>query len=131
MEPLHIILSQIQLILGNFVCGYVFICPKCSPFPGPNSVIIMDNASFHRSHIVRHLCALYGVKLIYLPPYSPHLNVVEHLFNALKSSLRKYRHWSSLNVKYAAMWLMQTKLNFIDWRSVAKRIGYHYHCEGL
>ncbi len=34
------------------------VLPFCTPFPGPNSVIIMDNASIHRSK-VRHTCDFY------------------------------------------------------------------------
>ena len=32
-----------------------------------------------------------GVKLVYLPPYSPDLNPIEELFSELKAFIR--RHW--------------------------------------
>lgn len=43
-------------------------------WPEPKSVLVMDNASFHRWDAVEKLCTEAGVKLLYLPPYSPDLN---------------------------------------------------------
>jgi transposase len=39
--------------------------------------VIMDNASFHKSPIVKNLIEAAGCKLVYLPPYSPDLNPIE------------------------------------------------------
>jgi transposase len=52
---------------------------------------VMDNASFHRTDRVEQLCAEAGVKLVYLPPYSPDLNPIEELFAELKGFIKK--HW--------------------------------------
>jgi hypothetical protein len=46
----------------------------CGKWPEPKSVLVMDNASFHHLERVEQLCANAGVKLVYLPPYSPDLN---------------------------------------------------------
>jgi transposase len=43
----------------------------CGRWPEPYSVLIMDNASFHRGERVQQMCDAAGVKLLYLPPYSP------------------------------------------------------------
>jgi transposase len=63
----------------------------CNPFPGPSSVIVMDNARIHRGSGVERLCTAAGVKLIYLPPYSPDFNPIEELFSVLKAHIK--RHW--------------------------------------
>jgi hypothetical protein len=51
----------------------------------------MDNCSTHHSSTVTELCRLAGVYLLYLPPYSPHLNRIEQTFHLLKCWLRKWR----------------------------------------
>lgn len=51
----------------------------------------MDNAAFHHSERVEQLCSEKGVKLIFLPPYSPDLNPIEEFFAELKAFVR--RHW--------------------------------------
>lgn len=45
-----------------------------------NSVLVMNNASLHRSDRIVRMCSAAGVKLCYLPPYSPDLNPIEEFF---------------------------------------------------
>jgi transposase len=49
----------------------------------------MDNASFHHSDRIKTLCADAGVKLLYLPPYSPDFNPIEEFFAELKAYIKK------------------------------------------
>lgn len=54
-----------------------------NPFPNQNSVLVMDNCSIHKSLRTYEILAAYGVKLIFLPAYSPDFNLVIfyiHLF---------------------------------------------------
>ena len=56
--------------------------------PG-NSVIIMDNASFHKKASLEEIFRSEGHKLMFLPPYSPQLNPIERYWASLKRKLRK------------------------------------------
>lgn len=51
----------------------------------------MDNASFYRSDTIEQLCTEAGVKLLYLPLYSPDLNPIEEFFVELKAFIK--RNW--------------------------------------
>jgi transposase len=62
----------------------------CGKWPEQNSVIVMDNASFHHSDRIKGMCADAGVKLLYLPPYSPDLYPKEEFFSELKACIRRY-----------------------------------------
>ena len=53
-----------------------------------NSVIILDNASFHRKHVLRDIAAKYGVIVLFLPPYSPEFNPIEHSWANFKQWLK-------------------------------------------
>jgi transposase len=68
------------------------LLPYCGKWPEPRSVLVMDNASFHRSDRIDQLCAAAGVKLLYLPPYSPDLNPIEEFFAELKSFIKRNWH---------------------------------------
>ena len=53
------------------------------------TVIVMDNASFHRKEQLYCLAQKFECYLIFLPPYSPDLNPIERFWAWLKRTLRK------------------------------------------
>lgn len=55
----------------------------------PGMVIILDNASFHKSAKVEKLLQSVHCRIIFLPPYSPDFNPIEHWWTAVKNSIRK------------------------------------------
>jgi len=50
--------------------------------------IILDNASYQKCYIFQDTAALLGIELIYIPPYSPNLNLIERLWKFVKAELR-------------------------------------------
>jgi transposase len=63
------------------------LLPKCPP----NSVIVMDNAAFHKRKDIQTLIINAGHTLEYLPPYSPDLNPIEPKWAQAKAIRRKYQ----------------------------------------
>lgn len=53
----------------------------------------MDNAQFHQPDKIEQICKEAGVKVLFLPPYSPDLNPIEEFFAELKAFIK--RNWSS------------------------------------
>lgn len=56
-----------------------------------SSVIVLDNASFHKRQDIQRAIINAGHILIYLPPYSPDLNPIEYKWAQAKSIRRKLR----------------------------------------
>ena len=56
-----------------------------------NTVIIMDNASFHSKKRLNEIAQKHNQRIIFLPPYSPELNPIENFWNTLK-------RWLKMNV---------------------------------
>lgn len=65
------------------------LLPLCNPWPEPRSVVVMDNVSFHHSEGIEELFTDAGVRLVYLPPYSPDFNPIEEYFAQLKAAIRR------------------------------------------
>ena len=70
-------------------------CELC-PLLRPDHVVVMDNAAFHKSQTTRDLISSTGATLLFLPPYSPDLNPIEHDFAALKK-IHEYAHETPLD----------------------------------
>ena len=73
------------------------VIPECTPFPGPRSVLIMDNAKIHVGEVqisvklkvvlivqeIHRLIRGTNMRFEYLPPYSPDYNPIEFTFSAV------------------------------------------------
>jgi len=53
------------------------------------TVVVMDNATFHRKSKLIPLANAKGHEIIFLPPYSPELNLIENFWAWLKRRLKK------------------------------------------
>ena len=65
-----------------------FLWPLLTPGP----VVIMDNATFHKSQDTHRLITENNGQVWYLPPYSPDLNPLEHTWATWKRQVRRYRN---------------------------------------
>jgi transposase len=74
---------------GDIFEGFIInqVVPLYNPYPGPRSVIILDNASVH--HINRQniedVYRRHGILVRFLPPYSPDFNPIKESFIDLKA----------------------------------------------
>ena len=55
----------------------------------PGQVLILDNASFHKSKKSLELVESVGCKIKFLPPYSPDLNPIEKYWANMKVKIRE------------------------------------------
>lgn len=55
----------------------------------PRSVVVMDNATFHKGADMQKALKTTGHTLLYLPPYSPDLNPIERKWAQVKSIRRR------------------------------------------
>lgn len=55
----------------------------------PGSVVVMDNATFHKGSDMKRMIEEAGHTLLYLPPYSPDLNPIEKKWAHAKALRRR------------------------------------------
>jgi len=69
------------------------------------TVIVLDNARIHTARKVKELLKIWqsrGLYIFYLPPYSPHLNIIERLWKEIKQSwIRPQDYQTSDTLFYA------------------------------
>ena len=66
------------------------------------TVIVLDNARFHKGSFSQKLVEDAGHTLLFLPAYSPDLNPIEHVWAYIKSWLRKSLHTMKNKFRFIA-----------------------------
>ncbi len=77
----------------NTECMQIFLDEIARRYPNENIVMVMDGAGWHRSH---SLTLAENLRLLLLPPYSPELNPVEHLWDELREKSFHNRVFDSI-----------------------------------
>jgi transposase len=54
--------------------------------------LVMDNARYQRCRLVQALAATMNIELLFLPSYSPNLNLIERLWKFTKNAVLNSRH---------------------------------------
>ncbi len=65
--------------------------------------IILDNASYQHCKKVMKAAAHYGIILVFLPSYSPNLNLIERFWKFLRKNLLFVRYYSSFDQFFDAI----------------------------
>jgi transposase len=58
-----------------------------------NIYVILDNAGYYRNRLVTHYVANSKIRLLYLPPYAPNLNLIERLWKFFKKKVSSNRYY--------------------------------------
>lgn len=85
-------------------------------FPHDQIVLVLDNASYHKSPPVRQWFTEHAQQIVplWLPTYSPQLNLMERVWRFLKSRIACHPYWNDLPglIHFANQMLRQTRANF-------------------
>lgn len=89
----------------------------------PGDVVVMDNLSAHKVAGIRELIEARAARVLYLPPYSPHLNPIEKAWSKFKQFLRsaKARTADALDLAITEALKTSTAENAQAW---FKHCGY-------
>jgi len=112
--------------IGETVTGEVFtafleevLCPVLKV----GQIVLMDNSTSHIVGEVQKLIEGRGAKLIYLPPYSPEFNPIEHCWSKAKSHLRTLEAWDKKKLNSSVKEALET-VNADDAKAWFKHCGY-------
>ena len=121
-DGLGALLSVDGAVNGDVFAAY--LDQVLGPTLRPGDVVVLDNLAVHKVEGLDEIAKKYGVRLRYLPPYSPDFNPIECAFSKLKTWLRtaKVRTRDLLEdaILAAAAWI--TEQNAKNWFD---HCGYH------
>lgn len=73
-------------------------------YPDPKTVyIFLDNAKYNLAQTVKRKARMLKIKLIFLPPYSPNLNLIERLWKFLKKKVRTNNYYDTFEKFFKAV----------------------------
>ena len=74
------------------------------------SVIVMDNATFHKRQDTQESIKNAGHSILYLPPYSPNFNLIEQTWAWLKQKRKEWRLDCIDSLFFYFMWICDSFL---------------------
>lgn len=88
LGALHATTLQIVTITNNtYINSHSvarLMCKLAVEFSDLPITLVMDNASYQRCYFVRDLATALGIELLFLPSYSPNLNLIERFWKFVK-----------------------------------------------
>ena len=66
-------------------------------FSSKNSVLVLDNTKIHHDQELLDYLDAFGVKVEFLPPYSPDFNPIETAFSTIKQYLQRNRYFVEIS----------------------------------
>lgn len=89
---------------GNAERFRAFLDTVIGRWPNDDLVLVLDNASYHKTPALRAWFAAHAdrVRVLWLPTYSPQLNLIERVWRFVKSKLACHRFWNNLDELTAA-----------------------------
>lgn len=82
------ITRQLLAVTNTTVVNTETMCELLRKIAAQNLVgpitLVLDNARYQRNQVVQDLAAQLGIRLLFLPSYSPNLNLIERLWGFLK-----------------------------------------------
>ena len=74
--------------------------------------IVLDNARYQHCKLVRSRASRLGIELIFLPPYSPNLNIIERYWKYVKKKCLNSKYHMSFSLFKEALKNCLRKTNF-------------------
>lgn len=80
------VVTNTTYITATEIC--MMLKKVANEYAGKTIHIVLDNARYQKCSDVKNLAASLGIELVFIPPYSPNLNVIERLWKFVKGKLR-------------------------------------------
>lgn len=95
------ITHELTTVVNDTVIDAMAVCQLlrklAARYAGLPVTLVLDNARYQKCEVVRLLAAELGIELLYLPSYSPNLNLIERLWKFVKKEVLLCRYYEDFN----------------------------------
>lgn len=96
---LNAVSHKVETVMNDSYLNADSVCKGLKILRQQNSdewiYVILYNAAYQRCKKVKNCASKLNINLIYLPPYSPNLNLIEHLWKFLRSKIFSNKYYDS------------------------------------
>jgi len=107
LGAVNAITNQLHYVCNDAYIDAVTVCDLLKNisqiYLGKVITIVMDNARYQKCALVNGMAAQLKIKLLYLPPYSPNLNIIERLWKFIKKKSLNSRYYEKFSDFKAAI----------------------------
>lgn len=96
IKTLDVVTRQSETVNKDAICDLLKAI-KAKNTDADKIYVVMDNASYNRSNKVKELAKTLGIRLKYLPPYSPNLNHAERLWRFFREEVLSMNYYETLD----------------------------------
>ena len=96
--------------------------------PGEYLYVILDNAAYQRCKKVKHYAEFLNINLIFLPPYSPNLNLIERLWKFLRKKIMANKYYCTFSEFYQVVSKFIDELHTAYFYVLRSIISFQFEC---
>lgn len=106
-----ITISNETYINSNVVCQMLIHIANINQHLKIPITIVLDNASYQKCLLVQCFAETLNIELLYLPTYSPHLNLIERVWGFIKKDCLYSKYYPNFKLFKKAIFLSVEKAN--------------------
>lgn len=88
--------------------------------------LVLDNARYQHCQVVHNLAQQLGIELLYLPSYSPNLNLIERLWKFTKKTALRGRYYANFDEFRAAIDACLAEIDTTHRPALAKLMTHNF-----
>lgn len=101
LGALNAITKELIMITNDSYITSIQVCELLRKLANSTTLpitIVLDNARYQRCNLVMDLAKQLGIELLFLPPYSPNLNLIERLWKLTKKECLYSKYYDNFSV---------------------------------
>lgn len=98
LGALNAITKQLEMVTNDSYITSIQVCELLKKLAENATLpitLVLDNARYQRCRLVMELAQKLGIELLFLPPYSPNLNLIERLWKLTKKECLNSKYYNN------------------------------------